>query len=71
MAEINTMWVKSDQQRELYAKAQALGADVITLSSEIGARTFVETKDRTLAGIPPTLPPISSNEFFYLLIFNH
>ena len=71
MAEINTMWVKSDIQRELYAKAQALGADVITLSSEIGARTFVETKDRTLAGIPPTLPPISSNKFFYLLIFNH
>jgi hypothetical protein len=49
MAEINTTWVKSDQQRELYAKAQALGGDFITLSSEIGARTFVETKDRTPA----------------------
>jgi len=72
MAEINTMWVKSDQQRERYAKAQALGADVITLSSEIGARTFVETKDRrTPAGISPTLPPISSKKFLYLLIFNH
>ena len=47
---------------------------------EIGAPTDIradvrsildnETKTSTQAG-PPTLPPISSNKFFYLLIFNH
>jgi hypothetical protein len=42
----DTSWVVSDFQSELYAKAQALGADTFTLSSEVRARTFVETKER-------------------------
>jgi hypothetical protein len=46
MSQINTQWVQSDQQSELFAKADALGASAFTLSSEIRARTFVETKDR-------------------------
>lgn len=46
MAEVNTTWVQSDQQSELFARAEALGASAFTLSSEIRARTFVETKDR-------------------------
>lgn len=42
----DTSWVKTDFQRELYAKAYALKADSVILSSEVGAKTYVETIER-------------------------
>ena len=64
-----------DQQRELHAKAEALGASTFTLSSEIGSRIFIEIKDRIRAAgmvrwgpavIHPSLTPIYSQ---LILIF--
>jgi hypothetical protein len=51
----DTSWVQSDFQIALYAKAEALGASAFTLSSEVGATTYVETRASTApAGKSPS-----------------
>jgi hypothetical protein len=41
----DTSWARNEDQKAIYGRAEALGASAFTLSSEAGARAFVEAKD--------------------------
>ncbi len=40
-------WVNNEEQIELFGEAEALGASTITLSNELSAKKFVQTKRQT------------------------
>ena len=42
-------WAKSDEDRDLYGKADALGAKPTTLASYAATRAFVDTRERLAA----------------------
>ena len=63
----DTSWVITDRQRVLQARAQALGADTFTLSSEVGARTFCETKEKV---VTQHSPGTSHHTFSFISVYS-
>ena len=64
------VWWEIGENMKIYCKAQAYGADNIVLSTEIGAKIFIETKKEIKADSESKLIYFSNVLFFIFIRFN-
>ncbi len=66
----DTTWVQTDEERRLYAQADANGASAFTLSSRVAVEAFLEAKSSQGKSIISPLIHLTNIPPFILSSFN-